>query len=132
MIIRKFNGKTQNIDPNKILKRIRDQAEGLSVDSELLFKKAINGVVDGMSTTDIDNLLAMSAGELITSHPDYSLLAARIIITRQGKIIGKKPKDTDFLFDFFGIRSFLYKYSLRNDKKEPIELPHMALPIRIL
>lgn len=125
MIIRKFNGKTQNFDPNKILKRIRDQAEGLSVDSELLFKKAINGVVDGMSTTDIDNLLAMSAGELITSHPDYSLLAARIIITRQGKIIGKKPKDTDFLFDFFGIRSFLYKYSLRNDKKEPIELPHM-------
>ena len=47
MIIRKFNGKTQNFDPNKILKRIRDQAEGLSVDSELLFKKAINGVVDG-------------------------------------------------------------------------------------
>ena len=71
-----------------------------------------------MSTKEIDNLVAISAADLIPEHPDYSLLASRIIITRQGKIIGVKPKDTDFLFDFFGIRSFFHKYSLRNDDGE--------------
>ncbi len=125
MLIKKINGVHQNFDPNKILKRIRDQSVNLKVDAELVFKKTINGVVDGMSTTDIDILIANSAAELITEHPDYSNLASSIIITRQGKLIGKKPRETDFLYDFFNIKSFLYKYSNRNKEGVAIELPHM-------
>ena len=125
MNIKKSNQVEQKFDPNKILKRITDQSKGLNVQVEEVFKKAIQGVIEGMSTKEIDNLVAISAADLIPEHPDYSLLASRIIITRQGKIIGVKPKDTDFLFDFFGIRSFFHKYSLRNDEGEPLELPHM-------
>ena len=125
MLIKKINGVLQNFDPNKILKRIRDQSVNLKVDAELVFKKTINGVVDGMSTTDIDVLIANSAAELITEHPDYSNLASSIIITRQGKLIGKKPRETDFLYDYFNIKSFLYKYSNRNKEGVAIELPHM-------
>ena len=125
MNIKKSNNIEQKFDPNKILKRITDQSHDLSVSVEDVFKKAIQGVIEGMSTKEIDNLVAISAADLIPNHPDYSYLASRIIITRQGKIINKKPKDTDFLFDFFGIRSFFHKYSLRNDFGEPLELPHM-------
>lgn len=125
MNIKKSNNTEQLFTPNKILKRIKDQSIGLDVKVEEVFKKAIQGVVEGMTTKEIDNLVAISAADLIPEHPDYSYLASRIIITRQGKIIGKNPKETDFLFDFFGIRSFFHKYSLRNDRGEPLELPHM-------
>lgn len=125
MNIKKSNGSLQTFDPNKILKRIKDQSTGLDVNVEEVFKKAIQGVVEGMNTKEVDNLVAVSAADLIPNHPDYSYLASRIIITRQGKIIGKKPKDTDFLYDFFGIRSFFHKYSLRTENEEPLELPHM-------
>ena len=125
MNIKKSNGSLQTFDPNKILKRIKDQSTGLDVNVEEVFKKAIQGVVEGMNTKEVDNLVAVSAADLIPNHPDYSYLASRIIITRQGKIIGRKPKDTDFLYDFFGIRSFFHKYSLRTENEEPLELPHM-------
>lgn len=125
MNIKKSNGSLQTFDPNKILKRIKDQSTGLDVNVEEVFKKAIQGVVEGMNTKEVDNLVAISAADLIPNHPDYSYLASRIIITRQGKIIGRKPKDTDFLYDFFGIRSFFHKYSLRTENEEPLELPHM-------
>lgn len=125
MKIKKQDGSLQAFNPSKIQKRLRDQSKGLNVDFNGVFVKAISGVMDGMSTKEIDNLLAVTAANKIAEDSDYSKLASRLIITRQAKIIGVEPKESDFLFDFVGITSFLHKYSLKNDAGEPIELPHM-------
>lgn len=123
-IIKSDNTKQQFL-PNKILKRLKDQSKNLNVDYNQVFKQCVAGVIDGMTTKEVDNLLAITSANMIIQDPDYSYLAARIILTRHGKIIGVEPIDSDYLFDFVGITSFLYKYSLRNDQGEPIELPHM-------
>jgi len=100
MQIKKKNGKIQDFSPDKIMKRIKDQSQDLNVDPSEVFKKCIAGVVDGMSTKDIDALVANTAAEMILIDPDYSYLASRILITRHAKIIGVKPELTDFLFDY--------------------------------
>lgn len=125
MQIIKQDGSEQTFLPNKIYKRIKKQSKGLNVDVEAVFKDCVQGVVNGMSTKDIDELIALSAANKVVKDPHYSKLASRIILTRQGKIIGKEPIDSDFLYDFFGISSFLHKYSLRDDDGNPMELPHM-------
>jgi ribonucleoside-diphosphate reductase alpha chain len=125
MQIIKLNGGKQQFLPNKILKRIKDQSKDLQVDPTKVFQECVIGIVDGMSTTDIDSLIATTAADKIIEHYDYSYLASRIIITRHSKIIDVEPKETDFLYDYKAIKSFLYKYSKRDDKGNPTELPHM-------
>jgi ribonucleoside-diphosphate reductase alpha chain len=126
MKIKKQNNTFQEFMPEKILERIKQQAIGLKVDPNLIFKKAIAGVVDGMATKDIDSLIAKTAADFILHDPDYSYLASRILITRHAKIIDVEPIDSDFLFDYKGFKAFLHKYSQRDDEGNPIELPHMA------
>jgi len=125
MQIIKSNNTKQQFSPNKIMRRIKDQSKGLNVGIAKIFQNCVSGIVDGMTTKEVDNLIAITAANMIIEDPDYSYFAARIILTRQGKLIGVEPIDSDYLFDFVGITSFLYKYSDRNDKEEPIELPHM-------
>lgn len=122
--IKKRNGKIVEFNPQKIYKRIKDQCFNLKVDCDLIFQKTISGIVSGMTTKEIDTFIANCSADQIINHPDYSYLASRILITRQAKEIGIKPKSTDFYYDFFGINSFLYKYSLRDNNETPIELPH--------
>ena len=125
MKIKKLNGSLQSFMPNKILNRLKIQSKGLNVNPDLIFKESVSGVYDGMSTTDIDLLLAKTAANKIVDHFDYSYLASRIAITRQSKLIGVEPMDSDFLYDYIGIQSFFFKYSMRDDNENPIELPHM-------
>lgn len=126
MRIIKTDGSSQKFLPNKIIKRIKDQSFGLEVDEVKVFQKCVSGLVDGMTSKDVDNHIAITAANLIIEHPDYSILAGRIVLTRQGKMIGVEPVDSDFLFDFIGITSYLHKYSMKDDEGNPIELPHMT------
>lgn len=126
MKIKKQDGTVQSFAPNKILKRIRDQSKNLNVNPDIVAQKVIAGIIDGMSTADIDALTATTAVDMILDDPDYSYLASRILITRHAKIIGVEPVESDFLFDYKGFKSYLYKYSQRDDNGSPIELPHMT------
>lgn len=125
MNIIKQDGSVQKFSPNKILSRIKRASKGLNVDAEKVFQDTVYGVVDNMTTKEIDNLIANTSANKMVINQDYSKLASNIIISRQSKIMGVEPIDSDYLFDFLGIVSFLYKYSLKNDMGEPIELPHM-------
>lgn len=111
--------------PNKILTRIKTQAKGLNVKSDLLFQKVVPHIIDGITTTEIDEIIAFKAADLQMEHPDYSLLGGRILMTRQSKIIGVELEEVDLEFDFFAASTFLAKYSKKGDKKEPLEIPSM-------
>lgn len=123
MRILKRDNSTQAFMPNKILSRIKTQANGLKVDSDALFQEVIPLISDNITTTEIDEIIAFKAADKIIQHPDYSLLGGRILLSRQSKLIGKELKDVDLTYDFFAATTFLQKYSMRDNKKAPIELP---------
>jgi ribonucleoside-diphosphate reductase alpha chain len=123
MRILKRDKTSQAFMPNKILTRIKTQAAGLLVDSDLLFQEVIPLISDNITTTEIDEIIAFKSADKIIQHPDYSLLGGRILLSRQSKLIGKELQPVDLTYDFFAATTFLSKYSMRDDKKTPVELP---------
>ncbi len=47
--------------------------------------KVIEGLYDGVTTTDLDNLAAETAASMAANHPDYAILAARIAVSNLHK-----------------------------------------------
>jgi len=128
MKILKKDGSSQAFMPNKILTRIKEQSRGLSINAEALFQEVVPMISDGLSTTDIDELLAFKAADKILLHPDYSILGGRILLSRQSKLLNKPLQPVDLTYDFFAATTFLDKYSLKKyseGKKtsHPVELP---------
>jgi ribonucleoside-diphosphate reductase alpha chain len=86
----KSDGSREEIKFDKITKRIKNQCKGLNtqfvVPTEVT-RRVAESVVDGITTGEIDNLIANEAARLVTTHPDYSVLAARILISRWQKNI---------------------------------------------
>lgn len=123
MKILKRDKTTQAFTPNKILARIKTQAKGLKIDSDVLFQEVIPLITDNITTTEIDEIIAFKAADKIIQHPDYSLLGGRILLSRQSKLIGKELQPVDLTYDFFAATTFLSKYSMKDEKKIPLELP---------
>jgi ribonucleoside-diphosphate reductase alpha chain len=123
MKILKRDKSTQAFTPNKILARIKTQAKGLKIDSDVLFQEVIPLITDNITTTEIDEIIAFKSADKIIQHPDYSLLGGRILLSRQSKLIGKELQPVDLTYDFFAATTFLSKYSMKDDKKIPLELP---------
>jgi ribonucleoside-diphosphate reductase alpha chain len=123
MKILKRDKSTQAFTPNKILARIKTQAKGLKIDSDVLFQEVIPLITDNIRTTEIDEIIAFKAADKIIQHPDYSLLGGRILLSRQSKLIGKELQPVDLTYDFFAATTFLSKYSMKDEKKIPLELP---------
>ncbi len=123
MRIIKRDKTSQAFTPNKILNRIKTQAKGLKVDSDILFQEVIPLINDNITTTEIDEIIAFKAADKIIQHSDYSLLGGRILLSRQSKLIGKELQAVDLTYDFFAATTFLTKYSIKDENKIPIELP---------
>jgi ribonucleoside-diphosphate reductase alpha chain len=123
MKIVKRDKTTQAFAPNKILSRIKTQSKGLSVNPDLLFQEVIPLISDNITTTEIDEIIAFKAADKVIKHPDYSLLGGRILLSRQSKLIGKPLQPVDLTYDFFAATTFLTKYSKRDIKNAPLELP---------
>lgn len=124
MRIVKRDKTSQAFTPNKILARIKTQAKGLNVDSDLLFQEVIPLINDGITTTEIDEIIAFKAADKIIQHPDYSLLGGRILLSRQSKLINQELHPVDLTYDFFAATTFLTKYSNKDENKAPLELPY--------
>jgi ribonucleoside-diphosphate reductase alpha chain len=56
--------------------------------------KVIEGLYDGVSTSELDSLAAEIAASLTTKHPDYALLASRIAISNLHKNTKKSFSET--------------------------------------
>ncbi|MBS1689235.1 MAG: ribonucleoside-diphosphate reductase subunit alpha, partial [Bacteroidetes bacterium] len=87
MFVIKRDGKKESVKFDKITARIEKLSYSLSplVNVIDVAKKVIEGIYDGVSTTELDNLAAETAASLTTRHPDYALLASRIAISNLHK-----------------------------------------------
>ena len=81
---------------DKITARIRKLCYGLNglVDPIKISMRVIEGIYDGVSTSELDNLAAEIAATLTTTHPDYAKLAARIAVSNLHKNTKKSFSET--------------------------------------
>jgi ribonucleoside-diphosphate reductase alpha chain len=103
MFVIKRNGKQESIKFDKITARIEKLSYSLSplVNVIDVAKKVIEGIYNGVSTTELDNLAAETAASLTTKHPDYALLASRIAVSNLHKNTLKSFSDTmRMLYDY--------------------------------
>jgi ribonucleoside-diphosphate reductase alpha chain len=117
MFVLKRDGRKEAVQFDKITARIQKLCYGLNsdlVDPIDVAKKVIEGLYDGVTTSELDNLAAETAASLTTKHPDYALLASRIAVSNLHKNTTKS---------FSGTMKMLYEYF---DPKAQKEAPLIA------
>ncbi len=86
MSVIKRNGNKEIISFDKILKRIKNLGENtLKINYTMLAMKIIDRLYDNIPTAQIDELTAEQCASLSTTHPDYGILASRILISNHHK-----------------------------------------------
>lgn len=99
----KRDGRRESVKFDKITARIKKLCYGLNdaVDSIEVAKKVINGIYEGVTTTQLDNLAAEVAATNTVKHPDYALLASRIAVSNLHKNTRKSFSETmKVLYDY--------------------------------
>jgi ribonucleoside-diphosphate reductase alpha chain len=96
MDVIKRNGQRQPVMFDKITARIRKMCYGLNplVDSIKVSMRVIEGLYDGVTTSELDILASEIAATMTTVHPDYAKLAARIAVSNLHKNTKKSFSDT--------------------------------------
>ena len=97
MLVIKRDGRKESVKFDKITARIEKLSYGLNtkfVKTIEIAKKVIDGLYDGVSTQELDELAAETAATLTTKHPDYAALAARISISNLHKTTSKSFSNT--------------------------------------
>ena len=102
MFVVKRDGKRESVHFDKITSRIGKLCWNLSelVDPTVVAQKVCSGVYNGVTTAELDTLAAETAAHMVTAHPDYGLLAARIAVSDLHK--STKKKFTDVATDLRG------------------------------
>lgn len=114
MYVTKRNGRKEPMMFDKITARVRKLCYGLNerVDPIKVSMRVIEGLYDGVTTSELDNLAAEIAATMTTTHPDFAKLAARISVSNLHKNTKKSFSET---------MEDLYKYvNPRTGKKAPL------------
>ena len=103
MNVVKRDGRKEPIMFDKITARVRQMCYGLNelVDPVKVAMRVIEGLYDGVTTSELDNLAAEIAATMTIAHPDYAKLAARISVSN----LHKNTKKT-----FSEVITDLYEY----------------------
>jgi ribonucleoside-diphosphate reductase alpha chain len=86
MFVTKRNGTQETVQFDKITHRIQVLSDGLSVEPVSLAQRVVNGVYNQVPTSELDQLASETAAHLVTLHPDYGLLAARLVVSNLHKL----------------------------------------------
>ena len=89
MLVLKRDGRRESVKFDKITARIEKLCTGLNrdfVEPVKIAQKVIDGLYDGVSTVQLDDLAAEIAASMTTRHPDFAKLAARIAISNLHKV----------------------------------------------
>ena len=92
MLVLKRDGHRESVKFDKITSRIEKLCYGLDpklVNPVEVAMKVINGLFDGVSTHELDNLAAEISATMTTRHPDFAKLAARIAVSNLHKTTSK-------------------------------------------
>tara|TARA_R110001632_G_scaffold140060_1_gene256001 strand:+ start:106611 stop:109034 length:2424 start_codon:yes stop_codon:yes gene_type:complete len=114
MYVVKRDGKKEPVMFDKITARVKKMCYGLNkiVDPVKVAMRVIEGLYDGVTTSELDSLAAEVAATMTTAHPDYAKLAARIAVSNLHKNTKKSFSET--MVD-------LYEYvNPRTGKKAPL------------
>ncbi len=153
MRVTKRSGRVEDVKFDNVTNRISKLTEGLSetVDVTKIAQQVFSSIYDGIKTPEIDTLSAEICIGMITSDPDYEILATRItasniqkraannfhiamrklhkagIVTHEVLEVSSKVKDNikserDFEFGYFGLKT-LEKGYLQKIDGEIIETP---------
>lgn len=101
MYVIKRDGSKQTVHFDKITARVKQLSWELSpeVDPALVAQKVCGGVYAGVTTAELDELASQTAAHMVTSHPDYGKLAARIAVSNLHKTT--KKLFTDVVEDLY-------------------------------
>lgn len=101
MQVVKRDGRTEPVQFDKITARIKKLCYELhdSVDPTKVAMRVIEGVYDGVTTTELDNLAAEVAATNAVTHPDYASLASRIAVSNLHK--GTKKSFAETMEDLY-------------------------------
>jgi ribonucleoside-diphosphate reductase alpha chain/ribonucleoside-diphosphate reductase subunit M1 len=105
MRVLKRNGSYEPIMFDKITKRINDLCKGICVHPEKVTQKVVASIIDGIETSKIDEISAEIAVHMITEHPDYEILATRILVSNLQKQSPKCFSDAAILNHSTGLLS---------------------------
>ena len=96
MFVVKRDGRKEPVMFDKITARIKKLCYDLNplVDPVRVAMRVIEGLYDGVTTSELDNLAAEIAATMTTTHPDYAQLAARISVSNLHKKTKKSFSDT--------------------------------------
>jgi ribonucleoside-diphosphate reductase alpha chain len=124
MFVVKRNGKKEPVMFDKITERIKQQSYGLNpmVDGIKVAMRVIEGLYDGVSTTELDNLAAETAASMTIAHPDYAQLAARIAISNLHSNTKKSFSET--------MNEMYHFVNSRNGQKAPLLSEEVHLVIQ--
>lgn len=148
MRVTKRSGRIEDMKFDKVTSRISTLTDGLSenVDSSKVAQQVFSSMYDGITTHEIDTLSAEICIGMITSDPDYEVLATRIVASNIQKnapntfhVAMKKlassgivtnevvevaaqvkeyvKKERDFDFGYFGLKTLEKSYLQKADGK---------------
>ena len=113
MRVLKRNGELEYIAFDKIMNRVKKlgQEANIQINYSSLIMKVIDQLYDKIPTSKIDELTAEQCAALSTTHPDYGLLADRIIVSNHHK--NTNESFTEVMYQ-------LYKYTDKSGQHSPI------------
>ena len=93
MKVVKRNGELEDVSFDKVLRRIQVAAEKLEVNPTLIAQRTLLRIYDNVKTTELDELAAQLSISLMTTNPDYGVLASRIAISNHHRNTSDKFTD---------------------------------------
>jgi ribonucleoside-diphosphate reductase alpha chain len=114
IFVTKRNGVKERVDSSKIKERLQHLMHGLNeqyVNLDMVIAKVMEGIYNGVTTEVLDNLSAETCAYMNIVHPDYSRLAARIVISN----LHKKTKA-----DYLDVCTVLHNYKDSTCREAPL------------
>jgi len=122
MRVTKRNGELEDIAFDKILNRVKKlgQEANIQINYSSLVMKVIDQLYDKIPTTKIDELTAEQCAVMSTQHPDYAVLAGRVVVSNH-------QKNTES--SFFSVVEKLYWYNDIHGNHSPLLSHEMWLVV---
>jgi len=130
MYVVKRDGNREPVMFDKITDRVSKLCYGLNdlVDPVKVAMRVIEGLYDGVTTSELDNLAAETAASMTISHPDYAQLAARIAVSNLHKNTKKSFSETmNDMYNYINPRTGTAAPLLADDVHEIIQKNAQAL-----